>query len=101
VAAGVPVVVPEHGKHGGIDLGARIRQHLRLGGFAVGRQVAGQEHEVGALTECRDRRVHLFAALLRAVQIARRRDPQACGSRRASAVLLGHGLGIPGCGYFH
>ena len=42
----VVVVVAEHGEHRQLERPARIREHGRLLRLAVGRQVAGEQHEV-------------------------------------------------------
>jgi Nucleotidyl transferase of unknown function (DUF2204) len=81
----VVVVVPEHGDDGDRQLATGIGENDRLLGQPVGRQVAGQQHEVGRAFERGERSRDALAKRLRAVEIARRGDPNS--SR--------HGQGIP------
>src|SRR5829696_5663659 len=73
-AAGMEVVVAEHGHHGRLHPAAGLGQDLALLGLAVRREVACEEHEVG-LSVDRVERGHDRVAVLRgAVHVPRRGD---------------------------
>ena len=54
-AVDVPVVVAEDGDDGDLEVAHDVGDDLGLLGLAVGGQVAGQEHDVGALGQARER----------------------------------------------
>ena len=77
-AAGVVVVIPEHGDHRHGEASARVAEHRRLLGQAMGREIARQEHEIALLGDRRERPREPLAQRLDRVDVARCGDPQSC-----------------------
>ena len=78
-AVGVPVVVAEHGDDRDRQVAHGVGDDLRLLGLAVGGQVAGQQDDVGALVEPRERGRRALAVVgaFAVVDVAGGGDPDA------------------------
>ena len=76
-AVDVPVVVAEHRQHGDLQITHRVGHDRGLLGLAVGGEVAGQEHEVGALVQPREglRRAGAVVGALAVMDVAGGGDP--------------------------
>ena len=89
-AVGVPVVVAEHREHRHVDAGDGLGQDRRLLGLAVGREVAGQQHEVDAAGQPGERRGgSLGVAVAAEVHVAGGRDPDPAVVLRARGASGG------------
>ena len=95
----MPVVVAQHGEDRQCQVAARVGEHGGLLGLAVGREVAGEQQQVGALVEPGEGLAHARADRLVAVDVAGGGDAQ---RRRAGARAVGapglHGAVLPRAG---
>ena len=78
-AARVVIVIAEHRDDGNGEAPARIREHARLLGQAVRGEVAGEQHDIDLLGNCRERPRQPVAERLARVHVA------GCGDANRSA----------------
>jgi predicted phosphodiesterase len=74
-AAGVVIVVAEHGEDRDRQVAARVGEHGRLLRLAGRRQVAREQDDVGLVDDLVEGAQHAFARRLRRVHVARCSDP--------------------------
>lgn len=95
LASGVVVVVAQNGDHGHAEPSAGVRQHGRLLGKAVRREIARDEDEVALRGDVCEGSRQMLAQSLAGVDVARGRDSQV----RGHATMDTPWWGSPNCDY--